>query len=205
MTTLTILKDYLGIAQSDATQDTALNDMILLAQDEINQYMGRPMYEAPVTDEIQYPRNSLLLSGWPVFTLTTITYGNTPQVLGDFKLDTDIGEVFELADNGYNFDPINQDYAKIEYMSGYPSPYPLWLQDATALVAANLFSKKGSGAAAGGGGSTGIKKQVVQNVYSIEYFDPSSSGTTTVSKADGNIPDVAIEILDLYRARGART
>jgi hypothetical protein len=198
MTELELVKYYIGIPAADVTRDAEINEAITLARNLIDQYAGRPIFEGAVTDEIEYPNGAVTLSGWPIISINTITLDGVAQVVADYKVDSDVGILYALADNRRNTKPITGSFLSVNYISGFGDPPPQWLTDVSSLTAAQIISSKASAQSIASGA---IKSQEIAGVYKVSYETSSSSSSSDGNNNYGQIPEAALDILNIHTAR----
>jgi hypothetical protein len=190
MTSLEILKSYLDINQNDGGRDTELQGYINRAIDLHNGYLSRKLQKESYTSEMHknFERNIQVIN-YPIDTVTEIRIDGEVQDLANFRVWKNRG-IIEKVDENRTI-KITGYHLELDYTAGY-DPMPGDLLEAEAMTAMSLESLSGAAIT-----NTGVKRESVTGVSTVEYFDP---GTSRAAKGGfSQIPEGARDILDLYR------
>lgn len=96
---LTVVQDFLGIAQSDTTYNPVLNFISEAVSTQIESWCHRAFAAATVIEyfDIEDQQSSILLSRFPIITVVALTNDGTAVASGDYKVYGSQG-IIKLAD-----------------------------------------------------------------------------------------------------------
>lgn len=141
LTTLAMMKTYLGIGVSDTSQDTLIEYFINVTSDAIERYTQRKLKQVSIT-EYQDGRNQdrLLLKEWPaskpsaVYSDSNWTFDSTTLI---DSASYDVTNETDLVLNSGVF-PKGKRNIKVVYTAGY-STIPSALEHACILFTENIY------------------------------------------------------------------
>lgn len=186
------LKLILGI--TDNSQDAALSQMLLDAQEFIESYLDRNLDLGDYQDfATPNGSNSFALKNYPVTSISLIENLDGDQVT-EFKIIKQPGMVRTKQHLFGDF--------LIDYTAGY-DPLPAWAQKAIIDTAASLYNEMQSGGVSTASGA--IKSEEIVGVAKITY-DTSSGAASSSGGSNanvGSIPGSVIDVLEIHRNRYA--
>ena len=180
ITLLDLMKQLLNI--TDDTQNDELSMWLQMAGEAAEQYIDNKLAKQEVKELFASNRSPVALRYFPASTLTSVDLDGTDQT-ADWQ--TYISDGICWAENGV-ISKSTFEQLTITYDAGF-DPLPAEVGYAITQIAVNYE-------ASGGSGSSGIKKEVIQGVGSIEYV--------TSADTDGNVGLLApatIGTLEKYR------
>ena len=192
LTTVADVKESMGIASSDNTQDNLITRKINQASAMIERYCGRSFIAAIYTEYYDGGGgDELTLRNYPVNSVASLSYRNTSSNENDFTvyettdyfIDSAAGRLKSIGSWWGNFDAW-----KVVYNAGYTT-IPSDLAEACATLAAYLANSNTSTT------GTGIKSKQ-EGQRKIEYFDPNTAGS---GGTDSILAQLGLDdILDTY-------
>lgn len=188
LTTLNALKEQLGIDLADYTHDNMLNRIIWAVSAAMESYCNRSFAPAE-REEVIRPSytDTLLLSAYPVLSVTSLTYGDDLLAEGSYRLEAERGALI-LLDGEW------RDEVTVVYSAGYVLPggeniqakppitrnLPYDLEDACLLWCTMKYNTDSR---------TGIKSEGVDGLR-VSYDDLIAAG---------GIPAAVRALIDPYR------
>lgn len=186
------LKRLLGI--TDDTQDALLAELLIEAQEYVEDYLQRKLDLADYEDfsSVGYT-DTLVIRNFPIETVTSIESLDGVEYT-DYKILKQFGEIKTKAMN-FNGD------ISITYRGGY-DVLPAWAKKAIVETAGSLYASNGGG---GGAAIGAVKSEEIVGVAKVTYeTGGSSSGSSNGSSGGyGSIPGYVIDILEPHRNRHA--
>ncbi len=182
ITVLDYVKQQLSI--SDNSQDEELSLACQVAGEACENYLDNVVALDAVTENISKAFAPVALRFNPYVDGLTVTVDGD-DVTADYEVYTDDGLHWAVRERG-GFRETRFKQMTIGYNAGF-DPLPADLGYAVVVTAVNF---RGTG---GGGAESGIKKESIVGVGSIEYMTPSE-----LSAAVGGLPSSATVILDKY-------
>jgi len=134
--TLAAAKEFLGVA--DASADARLTSLLATASVALENYCGRPIAQRTVT-EILDPEevvSVLVLSRFPVISLTSVAFDDVAQTPADFRLSRGSGTLRRVDGQ-----PFTAEKLTIVYEAGYAA-IPPPVAEACSRYAASLYNSK---------------------------------------------------------------
>jgi hypothetical protein len=198
---LELFKALLGI--TDDSQDAQLTQTLEIAQELVEDYLGRSLSYGKYEDWVEVARgqDTVVLKNYPIDLVLDIRDAATglPVVYESGYIVKPSGEI--------RFRSSGQGDLVVTYMGGYLE-LPAWAQYAIVQTASAVWNSQGTGGAGAAGGSAvgGVKKETVYGVASIEYDTSGSSsgsvgGTVGGSVQHGAIPALVAHSLEQHRNR----
>lgn len=160
--TLADAKAYLGITGTDS--DARLTAILAAVASQIEAYTAALVTQRTVTERM-YPEDAvaaLALTHYPVSSLTSFTIDDEAQTLGELRVANSGGMVRNIDGSAIAGAEI-----VAVYVAGYPSnAIPAALIEAAKQLTKDIFN--------GDGRDSGVAKESVPDVGSIEYRDGST-------------------------------
>lgn len=192
LTTLAMVKSYLDI--TDSSKDTILSQLIKVSSAQIVSYCGRDFAQTTVDEALPSEGGyRLVLSGFPVTTLTSVKYKTVAVDTDEYYLNPAKAGFLDNTSSWENTDDA-LDYV-IRYTYGYILPSMAGTRDlpydveqaAVELTKINYLNKSRD---------TSISKEDFPQVYSVDYgsFDSPSSVA-----AASSLPLTVAALLAPYR------
>jgi hypothetical protein len=185
------LKRLLGI--TDNTQDALLTELLIEAQEYVEEFLQRKLDLADYEDYIEPGcASTLVVRNFPLESVASIeTLDGFAYT--EFKLVKPSGEI--RSNIGFNGDLV------INYRGGY-ADLPAWAKKAIVETAANLFASNGSGSSGVAIGA--VKSEEIVGVAKVTYETGSSSSSSNNNSGGfGSIPGYVIDTLEPHRNRYA--
>lgn len=169
------VKELLGI--SGSSEDDLLNDMIAYSTAMIEDYLGYKPGLATVDETLAgNGRQELMLSRFPVASITSITLDSTTVDSDDYDLqEPEAGIVFKETCWAYTGKKYRY---TARYQYGYTLPedgsptLPLSIQNAATILVTNLYNNKGV--------DTSLESEKFPDVYEVVYG--KSRGTNVINR-----------------------
>lgn len=173
LTTVSDVKETLGIPSSNTDSDNLIIRKINQATDMIETYTGRRFVVTDYTQEYDATNiDQLILKQRPVVTLTSFEVRDSTLNENDWD---SIESTLYFTDEAAGVIDLNFSASgrwnryRVEYSAGY-DPLPSDLTEACATLAAYLVDSGTSG--------TNVKKKQ-EGARSVEYFDPKAGSSST--------------------------
>ena len=199
LTTLAAVKSELGIDSAATTDDDYLNGLVASVSATVKTYLrrgelGRASYvetfraQPRVGGYCGFGRGQLILSRWPVASITSITEDATTLTAGsDYDFDTFDGECYRLVNDRVK--DWTAQLITVTYSAGYLLPgqtnrdLPADIERATVLAVASSYNARGRDA--------GIKSVDLAGLGKTEF------GFATAQDA---LPPGCAALLDAFRS-----
>jgi hypothetical protein len=115
--TLIEVKAALGISGATADDDTYLNRQIDIVSERARSYTNRNLNSATY-EEIFYSPGVIVLGGYPIISITTLTRDGTTVTPADIRADLRRGRIWQTKDSG-KFDWFGSANVTVNYTGGY--------------------------------------------------------------------------------------
>lgn len=190
------LKRLLGI--TDDTQDALLTELLIEAQEYVEDYLQRKLDLADYEDfvSVEYT-DTLVIRNFPLESVTSVETLDGVSY-SDYKVLKQFGEIKSRAQS------FSGDIA-IEYRGGY-DVLPAWAKKGIVETAASLYANNGNGGTTSGVKIGAVKSEEIVGVAKVTYETGSSSssgGSASNTGNYGSIPGYVIDILEPHRNRHA--
>lgn len=199
LTVLATVKEELGIAPQDNTNDAVLQKAIRRASGIVTEYCGQKFAQETVTETFwpEYSRGgcslqmtSLLLTRRPIVSITSLTIDGTEKSSSEYRFNSASGEVAAISSSGYpSFWGIAQG-AVVVYTAGYAllDNLPDGIEDAVlTLIRLAWFDK---------GRDPRVKGESAPNIASFDYWvgeiGKSGMPPEVVSRLEPHRPPVVV-------------
>lgn len=200
-TLLDMLKNYLGIAEDDNSQDQNLAFAINNAGTIIENWLDRVLGKREVHEFYSHHFGTVVLHNLPV-DVAGVEVSINGVVDTQYEIYLAYGKLAHLSRIGFRHDvPLDwrkYDNVVIRYTAGY-DPLPLDIASGIVIFAAQIYATDGTGQPPSGGGSGAIKSLQLYDVGMINYdVGSSEGGSSSVSPLTGYIPQSVAQQLSKY-------
>lgn len=156
---LDTVKSHLGVTGDET--DVILSDLILRASAAVTSFVGRPLLVGGYRETFRpmHPEASMMLSRWPVASVTSITVGGNTLAASDYEAGDD-GLLLRLTDKG-RYQCWAPDVTVVEYTAGFSEAHAD-VQAATLSIIADAWAARGR--------DPGMKSIGIGSI-SLAYFD----------------------------------
>jgi hypothetical protein len=194
LTTVDTVKQELGLAAGDSSQDALIGTLIHQCSDIVAAHLGRVLGEEAVTETFWPEAGAewleyLFLDRYPVSEIATVTVDDVELTSSDYRLDSATGILYRLDESGY---PSAWDICKaavISYTGGYEllDSVPWALERGTVLLVKESFAQVGR--------DPRVRSEEIPGLGSVDYWVGS------VGKSGQLSPDVITMISPFRRPR----
>lgn len=199
LTVLSTVKEELGIAAQDNTNDAVLNKAIRRASGIVTEYCGQKFAQETVTETFrpEYPRGGcayqateLLLRRRPVSSITSVTVDDAVKDASEYAINSTSGELTVLDSSGYpSFWGVSKSVIVV-YTAGYAllDSLPDGIEDAVLTLIKDAWFAKGR--------DPRVKGESIPNVISYDYWvgeiGKSGMPPDVVSRLEPHRPPVVV-------------